>query len=85
MHKFTSLFLGVGCAFISTQALAQTSTDNKCTYHNVSYSDGAMICVGTNYGQTCSKGSWSTFGPASNDPSFAQACKSATSVAPTDK
>jgi hypothetical protein len=56
-----------------------------CTYHDVHYSAGAMICVAPGYGQTCGKeGSWSTFDATSKNQPFFEACKGAPVIPPTE-
>lgn len=52
-----------------------------CVYHNIYYSKGATICVGTGWAQTClPDGGWAPLNP---DPrSFGNACGDAKSVPP---
>lgn len=52
-----------------------------CVYHNITYSKGATICIGTGWAQTCqADGGWSPINP---DPrSFGNACGDAKSVPP---
>lgn len=54
-----------------------------CVYHNITYSKGAVICIGTGWAQTClADGGW---GPINPDPrTFGNACGDAKSVPPTD-
>jgi hypothetical protein len=54
----------------------------KCTYHDVSYTSGAVICIGPSSGQICSpNGSWIDFG--NKKLSFAEVCKDAQIPSPT--
>ena len=52
-----------------------------CLYHNIYYSKGAVICIGTGWAQTCQPdGGWTPINP---DPrSFGNACGDAKSVPP---
>jgi hypothetical protein len=61
-------------------AAASSSGPTLCTYHDVKYSEGSMICVAPRFGQTCiSNGSWSAF---SSDKDFKTACENAQIPAP---
>jgi hypothetical protein len=52
-----------------------------CIYHNIYYSKGAVICIGTGWAQTCQDGGWTPINP---DPrSFGNACGDAKSVPPS--
>jgi hypothetical protein len=60
----------IGCLIICGNAFAQPKPSSfpglppgGCTYHNVPYSNGAMICVGPGYGQVCKDGKWSDLLP----------------------
>jgi hypothetical protein len=61
-------------------APASSSSPTQCKYHDVTYAEGAMICVAPRFGQTCtSNGSWSPF---SSDKDFKTACENAQIPAP---
>ncbi len=51
-----------------------------CVYHNIYYSKGATICIGTGWAQTCQDGTWTEIN--ANPRSFGNACGDAKSVPP---
>lgn len=52
-----------------------------CIYHNIYYSKGATICIGTGWAQVCQPdGGWSHI--AADPRTFSNACGDAKSVAP---
>jgi len=68
--------------FTSPGAVEPPAIPAKCTYHDVTYTNGAVICIGPKFGQTCNpNGSWSDF--SRNAGTFAAACKDAQVPSPT--
>ena len=69
---------------IPTSAEAATSTTTPpglCTYHDVHYAFGAVICVAPEYGQRCKEGG--EWGEVTQANRFGKACKNAQIPAPT--
>jgi hypothetical protein len=71
----------VKAQFTSPGAAERPAIPANCTYHDVSYTNGAIICIAPGFGQTCNpNGSWSDFSKAGI---FATACKNAQIPSPT--